>query len=188
MKYESFRRCGFDSQFPEKEVDGNREIAGRVCIGKTALFPGTFDPFTMGHLSLVERGLCLVDEIVIAIGINLDKKTFFPLEQRLEMIESLFDSNPRIKVSSYTGLTIDFAKETGSRFILRGVRSVNDFEYEKTIADINREIAGIETFVLFTEPKYTHISSSLVRELLTYGKSVDAFVPGGLQIENYKKI
>jgi len=154
---------------------------------KIALFPGTFDPFTLGHLSLVERGLHLVDEIVIAIGVNLDKKTFFALEQRIEMITRLFESNPKIKVRSYKGLTVDFAKEMGARFILRGIRSVNDFEYEKNIADINREIAGIETFVLFTEPRYTHISSSLVRELLTYRKSVAAFVPANLHIDNYKK-
>jgi len=155
---------------------------------KVALFPGTFDPFTLGHLSLVERGLHLVDEIIIAIGINLEKKTFLPLEQRIEMVTRLFESNPKIKVRSYKGLTVDFARETGAGFILRGVRSVNDFEYEKNIADINREIAGIETFVLFTEPKYTHISSSVVRELLAYGKSIAAFVPTNLHIDNYKKI
>jgi len=155
---------------------------------KITLFPGTFDPFTLGHLSLVERGLQLVDEIIIAIGVNLEKKTFFPLEQRLDMLKRLFDSNPKVKVRTYTGLTVDFAKETGARFILRGVRSVSDFEYEKNIADINREIAGIETFVLFTEPKFTHISSSVVRELLTYGKSVAAFVPEKLNINEYKKI
>jgi len=155
---------------------------------KLALFPGVFDPFTLGHLSLVERGLQLVDEIIIAIGVNLDKKTFFPLEKRIEMITRLFESNPKITVRSYTGLTVDFAKEMNVGFILRGVRSVNDFEYEKNIADINREIAGIETFVLFTEPKYTHISSSIVRELLTYGKSISAFVPEKLNIDNYKKI
>ena len=154
---------------------------------KTALFPGTFDPFTLGHLSLVERGLQLVDEIVIAIGVNLDKKTFFPLEQRVEMVTRLFESNQKIKVMTYNGLTVDFAKEAGAGFILRGVRSVNDFEYEKNIADINREIAGIETFVLFTKPAYTHISSSIVRELLTYGKSIDAFIPANLHIDNYKK-
>ena len=154
---------------------------------KTALFPGTFDPFTLGHLSLVERGLRLVDEIIIAIGINLEKKTFFPIEQRMEMISRLFESDPRVKVSSYNGLTVDFAKETGAGFILRGVRSVSDFEYEKNIADINREIAGVETFTLFTEPAFTHISSSIVRELLTYGKSVAAFVPAELHIDTYTK-
>jgi len=155
---------------------------------KTALFPGTFDPFTLGHLSLVERGLQLVDEIIIAIGVNLDKKTFFPLEQRVQMITLLFASESRIKIRTYDGLTVDFAEETGAKFIMRGIRSVNDFEYEKNIADINREIAGIETFVLFTEPRYTHISSSIVRELLTYGKSVEAFVPKNLNIDDYKNI
>lgn len=152
---------------------------------KTAIFPGTFDPFTLGHLSLVERGLDLVDEVIIAIGVNLNKKSFFSLEQRIEMISTLFEADSRIKVQSYEGLTVDFAKECGARFILRGIRSVNDFEYEKNIADVNREISGIETFVLFTEPKYTHISSSIVRELLTYGKTVEGFVPKGLNIENY---
>ena len=155
---------------------------------RTALFPGTFDPFTLGHFSLVKRGLRLVDEIIIAIGVNLDKKTFFPLEERIEMITRLFASNSKVKIRSYKGLTVDFAKEAGVEFILRGVRSVSDFEYEKNIADINREIARIETFVLFTEPEYTHISSSLVRELLTYGRSIAEFVPANLFIEDYKKI
>lgn len=154
-------------------------------MNKIAIFPGTFDPFTLGHLSLIERGLQLVDEIIIAIGINLYKKSFFSLEQRQEMISELFASNPRIKVKLYEGLTVDFAKECGAKFILRGIRSVNDFEYEKNIADVNREISGIETFVLFTEPKYTHISSSIVRELLTYGKSVKEFIPDQLNLENY---
>jgi pantetheine-phosphate adenylyltransferase len=154
---------------------------------KIALFPGTFDPFTVGHLSLVERGLCLVDEIIVAIGIHPEKKTRFTLEQRLKMISRLFDSNPKISVRSYSGLTVDFAKETGAQFILRGVRSISDFECEKNYADINRKIAGIETFVLFTEPEYTHISSSAVRELLKYGKSVAGFVPAELHIENHHK-
>ena len=152
---------------------------------KTAIFPGTFDPFTLGHLSLIERGLHLVDEIIIAIGINLNKKSFFSLEQRIKMISNLFESDARIKVARYEGLTVDFAKEASAKFILRGIRSVNDFEYEKNIADVNRDISGIETFVLFTEPKYTHISSSIVRELLTYGKSVEEFIPKKLNIENY---
>ncbi|MDR1527407.1 MAG: pantetheine-phosphate adenylyltransferase [Dysgonamonadaceae bacterium] len=144
---------------------------------KIALFPGTFDPFTIGHLSLIERGLELVDEIVIAIGTNPNKKTFYSMEQRLETISELFRDNPRIAVEAYDGLTVDFAQKKGARFILRGIRSVNDFEYEKNIADVNRQLSGIETFVLFTEPKHTHISSSIVRELLSYGKEVSDFVP-----------
>lgn len=144
---------------------------------KIAVFAGTFDPFTIGHLSLVERGLQLVDEIIIAIGINLHKKAFFSLSKRIEVINKLFGNNTRIKVKYYDCLTVDFAKSVGAQFILRGIRSVYDFEYEKNIADINRKISGIETFVLFTEPEHTHISSTIVRELLTYGKDVSKFVP-----------
>lgn len=153
---------------------------------KKAIFPGTFDPFTLGHLSLIERGLELIDEIIIAIGINQNKQTFFSLDKRMEMISRLFETEPRISVQSYDGLTVDFAKEAEARFILRGIRSVSDFEYEKTIADVNREIAGIETFLLFAEPKYSHICSSIVRELLIYGKSVKDFVPEKLYIDDYK--
>ena len=152
---------------------------------RISIFPGTFDPFTIGHESLVKRGLELVDEVVIAIGINQNKKTFFSLEKRIEMISNLFKHEPNVRVMSYDSLTIDFAKEIGAKFILRGIRSVNDFEYEKNIADVNRIIAGIETFVLFTEPEHTHISSSIVRELLVYGKGVNEFVPIALNIHEY---
>ncbi len=144
---------------------------------RIALFPGTFDPFTIGHQSLVRRGLGLVDEIVISIGINDKKRTYFPLEKRLEDIRNLYKDNPRVRVMSYDQLTVDFAKEIGAGFILRGIRTVNDFEYEKTIADVNRNLSGIETFILFTEPEHTHISSSIVRELLHYGKDISQFVP-----------
>lgn len=147
---------------------------------RVALFPGTFDPFTIGHESLVRRGLELVDEIVISIGVNEAKKTYFPLEKRIESIRDFYKDEPRVKVGSYDSLTIEFAKKVGAKFILRGIRSVNDFEYEKTIADMNRTISGIETFVLFTEPQLTHISSSHVRELLRYGHDVGAFIPKGI--------
>ena len=154
---------------------------------KIALFPGTFDPFTLGHLSLVDRGLNLVDEIIIAIGVNNNKKTFFSLDERIDMVSQLFKDNPKVSVKSYECLTVDFAKEQEAQYILRGIRSVNDFEYEKNIADVNRNISGIETFVLFTEPEHTHISSSIVRELLYYGKDVNNFVPEGLHIHDYKQ-
>ena len=154
---------------------------------KIAIFPGTFDPFTIGHESLVYRGLELVDEVIIAIGINPNKKTFFSLESRMEMISNLFKNESHVRVMNYDSLTIDFAKKINAQFILRGIRSVNDFEYEKNIADINRIIAGIETFVLFTKPEHTHISSSIVRELLDYGKNVDEFVPIALNIHEYLK-
>ena len=148
---------------------------------RRAIFPGTFDPFTIGHQSLVDRALTLVDEIVISIGINSAKKTYFSLEKRVASIEQLYRSDPRVKVMLYDSLTVDFAKRIDARFILRGIRTVNDFEYEKYMADVNRELTGIETFILFTEPEYTHISSSIVRELLQYGKDISRFVPQEVQ-------
>lgn len=149
---------------------------------KKALFPGTFDPFTIGHYSLIKRSLNLMDEIVIAIGVNDAKKTYFSLEKRFDMINSVFQDEPRVSVGLYTSLTVDYAQEIGANFILRGIRSVNDFEYEKTIADMNRDLTGIETFILFTEPELTHISSTLVRELLRYERDVSMFLPPGMNI------
>ena len=146
------------------------------------MFPGTFDPFTIGHQSLVERGLALVDEIAISIGINDKKRTHFSLERRLEAIRDLYKDNSRVRVMAYDQLTVDFAREVGAGFILRGIRTVNDFEYEKSIADVNRKLTGIETFILFTEPEHTHISSSIVRELLRYGRDVSQFIPEGLKL------
>lgn len=147
---------------------------------KIAIFPGTFDPFTIGHMSLVERGLNMLDEIVIAVGVNESKSQYFSVEERVRMLEELFRNNSRVKVLAYNCLTVDLARECQAAFILRGIRSVNDFEYEKTIADVNREISGVETLVLFTEPEHTHVSSTIVRELLRYGRSVDEFLPEGL--------
>ena len=147
---------------------------------RIAIFPGTFDPFTIGHMSLVERALNMLDEIVIAIGVNEAKSQYFSVDERGRMLEDLFRSNPRVKVLSYNCLTVDLARQGHAGFILRGIRSVNDFEYEKTIADVNRKISGVETLVLFTEPEHTHISSTIVRELLRYGRSVDEFLPDGL--------
>ncbi len=144
---------------------------------RIALFPGTFDPFTVGHESLVRRGLTLVDEVIIAIGVNEAKQSFFPLEKRLQMIRDLYQPEPRVRVESYDTLTVDFARKVDANFILRGIRSVADFEYEKTIAHMNRTLSGIETILLFTEPMYAHISSSVVRELLRYGRDVSPFLP-----------
>ena len=149
---------------------------------RIALFPGIFDPFTIGHQSLVSRGLALVDEIIISIGINEKKQTYFSIEKRIEAISNLYKDEPRVKVMSYNSLTVDFANEVGAAFILRGIRTVNDFEYEKSIADVNRKLSGIETFILFTEPEHTHISSSIVRELLNYGKDISQFVPKGTNL------
>ena len=144
---------------------------------RIALFPGTFDPFTLGHQSLVSRVLTCADVVVIAIGINEKKQTYYTLEQRVEAIRNLYADESRVKVITYSGLTVDVAQQEGACFILRGVRSVIDFEYEKAIADVNRQLTGIETLLLFTEPAYAHISSSVVRELLHFGKDVSAFLP-----------
>ena len=144
---------------------------------RIALFPGTFDPFTLGHQSLVKRVLTCADAVVIAIGINEKKQTYYTLEQRVSAIRALYAEEPRVKVITYSGLTVDVAQQERASFILRGVRSVIDFEYEKAIADVNRQLTGIETLLLFTEPAYAHISSSVVRELLHFGKDVAAVLP-----------
>ncbi len=154
-------------------------------IQKIAIFPGTFDPFTLGHQSVVDRGLALFDKIIIAIGINESKRGYFSIEQRIKMIKSLFLNNPKIEVDSYNILTVDYATKVGAGYILRGIRSVNDFEYEKTIADVNRELSGVETIIFFTEPKYTHISSTIVRELIRYKKDVSGFVPSEMNLDSY---
>lgn len=150
---------------------------------RRAIFPGTFDPFTIGHYSVVRRALTFMDEVVIGIGVNDNKNTYFPTEERLRMISDLYRDEPRVKVQAYDNLTIDFARTVGAGFILRGIRTVKDFEYEETIADINRKLAGIETILLFTEPELTCVSSTIVRELLRYGKDVSQFLPEGMQLK-----
>lgn len=149
---------------------------------KRAIFPGTFDPFTIGHDSLVKRALNIADEIVIAIGVNDAKQTYFTLEKRIEMIKQVYEDDQRVSVMAYNSLTVDFAKEVGATLIIRGIRTINDFEYEKTIADMNRTIAGVETVILFTEPELTHISSTIVRELLRFGHDVSKFVPKKMKL------
>ena len=143
---------------------------------------GTFDPFTIGHSSVVTRALTFMDEVIIGIGINENKNTYFPIEKRVEIIQKFYRNEPRIKVYSYDCLTIDFARQVDAQFIVRGIRTVKDFEYEETIADINRKLAGIETILLFTEPELTCISSTTVRELLQFGKDISQFIPEGMDI------
>lgn len=147
-----------------------------------AIFPGTFDPFTIGHYSIVERGLSFFDEIVIGIGLNQTKKTLFTVEKRLDLIQQAFEHEKRVKVISYNSLTVDFALSVQANFVLRGLRSVGDFEYERTIADANRKLTGIETVILFTELKYSYISSTVARELLIYGKDISVFLPPNVKI------
>jgi pantetheine-phosphate adenylyltransferase len=149
---------------------------------RRAIFPGTFDPFTIGHYSVVKRALTFMDEVIISIGVNENKTTYYPIEKRETMIRELYQDNPRIRVLSYNCLTVDFAVQVEAGFIIRGIRTVNDFEYEETIADINRKLANIETILLFTEPELTCISSTIVRELLAYGKDISRFIPEGMKI------
>ena len=149
---------------------------------RRAIFPGTYDPFTIGHSSVVTRALTFMDEVIIGIGINENKNTYFPIEKRVEIIQKFYRNEPLIKVYSYDCLTIDFARQVDAQFIVRGIRTVKDFEYEETIADINRKLAGIETILLFTEPELTCISSTTVRELLQFGKDISQFIPEGMDI------
>lgn len=142
----------------------------------TILFPGSFNPFTLGHKSLVDRVLPLFDRVVIAVGCNPDKKDC-DTAARIEAISRVYASEPKVSVSSYSGLTVDACRSEGARWMLRGVRSVADFEYERGLADINRRISGIETLILFTLPEYADISSSVVRELKRYGYDTSAFLP-----------
>src|SRR5690554_6516173 len=121
----------------------NKKDTSQTTDKRIAVFPGTFDPFTIGHESLVRRGLLLMDKIIVAIGVNDSKKSYFTLEKRIDMIRELYKNEPRVSVQSYNTLTIEFAEKNGARYILRGIRSVIDFEYEKTIADMNRTISEI---------------------------------------------
>ena len=152
-----------------------------------ALFPGSFDPYTIGHYSIVERALPLFDKIVIAVGVNRNKQSLMSEEKRVEAIRSLYESNDKVEVISYDGLTVDAAKKYGARFLLRGVRQVADFEYERNLAEVNRNISGLETILLYTLPEYAHISSSIVRELASSGKDVTNLLPPGMRLPKKHK-
>lgn len=147
-------------------------------MSKKALFAGSFDPFTKGHQNIVDRALqSVADEVVIAIGINHDKHSTFSCEERLQAIRKLYKDNPNVQVDTYEGLTTDYAQHIGADFLLRGVRSVKDFEFERDIAEVNKRLTGIETVLLFTAPEYACISSSVVRELMFHNTNVNDFLP-----------
>ena len=145
---------------------------------RIAIFPGSFDPFTIGHAAIVKRGLQLFDRIIIGIGVNKQKRMLSEAEKRVAIIKSYYSDEPRVGVESYNDLTIDFARRNGAQFILRGLRSVRDFEYERDMADMNRRLTGIETVLLFTEPPLAAISSSVVRDLIGHGYDVHKLVEG----------
>lgn len=145
----------------------------RIC-----LFPGTFDPVTLGHVDIIKRAIPLFDKIVVAVGINAAKTPMFSPEQRLRWIDEIFAHEPVISGAVYEGLTVKFCQEIGARFILRGIRYVSDFEYEKTIADANRTLdPGIETIFLTGEPKYTSVASTIVRDIIRNGGDARPFLP-----------
>lgn len=144
---------------------------------KIALFAGTFAPYTVGHHSIATRALAMFDKIIIAVGYNSKKDSTGDVAERVKSIARTYADEPRIEVAAYEGLTADFAKERGACCLLRGVRSVKDFEYERDLADLNREISGLETVILPCEPQYAAISSSAVRELMSFGKDVSKFLP-----------
>jgi len=144
---------------------------------RRAVFPGSFDPITNGHEDIIRRALPLFDEIIIAIGINAEKKYMFPLEKRKHFIEETFKDEPKIKVATYQGLTIDFCKENKAQFILRGLRNPADFEFEKAIAHTNRVLSKIETVFLLTAASTSYISSSIVRDVLRNNGNYEVLVP-----------
>ena len=144
---------------------------------KRALFPGSFDPLTLGHYDIIKRGVTLFDEVIVAIGINAEKKYMFSLEERKQFVEEAFADEPRIKVVTYKGLTVEFCKEIGVGFILRGLRNPADFEFEKAIAQTNRKLSGIETVFLLTSAETSFISSSIVRDIIRNNGDVSVLVP-----------
>lgn len=144
---------------------------------RTGIFVGSFDPFTIGHDSVVRRAVKLFDRLVIGVGVNESKRYMLPAAERVEAIRRLYSDDERISVEQYSDLTVDFARRMGAEFIVKGVRSVKDFEFERDQADINRRLTGIETVLLYAEPGMDCISSSVVRELTHFGRDCSMFLP-----------
>jgi pantetheine-phosphate adenylyltransferase len=145
----------------------------RIC-----LFPGTFDPVTLGHIDIIDRSLPLFDKVVVGIGINASKNPMFTADQRKQWFEDIYKNKPQVEVAIYDGLTVKFCQSMGAKFILRGIRYVSDFEYEKTIADANRTMdRHIETIFLTGEPKYTSVASTIVRDIIRNGGDASPFLP-----------
>ncbi|MCQ2214721.1 MAG: pantetheine-phosphate adenylyltransferase [Bacteroidales bacterium] len=148
-----------------------------------AIFPGSFDPFTVGHENIVLRGLNIFDHIVIAVGINSDKRGMFTIEQRLHFIKEIFKDEPRVSVETYTGLTVDYAKQTGCTHILRGLRTAADFEFERAIAQVNKQMSGLDTSFLLCIPEHTPVNSSIVRDILHHHGDASMYVPVAIREE-----
>lgn len=153
---------------------------------KTAVFPGSFDPFTIGHEAIVRRALDLFDEIIIAVGANALKKNYYSLATRKEMIEKVFADEPRIRVDHYEGLTVDYCRRKNAGYLVRGLRTAADFEFERAIAQVNRVLApGIESVFLLTVPEHSHINSTIVRDIIRSGGDASMFVPSAIKLGAY---
>lgn len=151
---------------------------------KIAVFPGTFDPITIGHVDLVRRFLPMFDEVIVAIGVNSKKLTLFDLDERVKWIKEVFKDEPKVSVDHFAGLTVDFCTEKGAKYLLRGLRNASDFDYEKTISQVNHTIAQeLETLFLISRPAYSHISSSIVREVIAADGDVSAFIPPTINLK-----
>lgn len=150
---------------------------------KIAVFPGSFDPVTKGHEDIIKRAIPLFEKIIVAIGQNQDKKVYFPLQKRLEFLKTVFKDTPTIIIEKYSGLTVDYCKQVGAQYILRGLRTSADFEFERSIAQVNKQLhPDIETIFLLTLPEYTAINSSVVRDILRHGGNPEQFIPEGLKL------
>lgn len=153
---------------------------------KIAIFPGSFDPFTIGHESVVRRALPMFDKVIIMIGFNTKKNSFFPLDKRLKWIEQVFEDQPKVEVRTHEGLTVDFARSVNANYILRGLRTSADFEYERAIAQMNKKLyPQIETVFLLTMPEHTPINSSIVRDIILHGGDASMFIPEGLNMAEF---
>jgi pantetheine-phosphate adenylyltransferase len=153
---------------------------------KVALFPGTFDPFTVGHEAIVKRSLKLFDKVVVAVGKNQSKNSLFTVEQRIAMISEIFAKMPNVEVTSYEGLTVDFCRNLGAQFILRGLRTSADFEYERAIGQVNKAMEpDVETVFMLTAPEHTPVNSTIVRDILINKGDASKFLPASININKY---
>jgi|ERR1035437_159659 pantetheine-phosphate adenylyltransferase len=156
---------------------------------KIAVFPGSFDPFTIGHEAIIRRAINLFDEIIIAVGANALKKNFYSLETRKEMITKVFKDETRVRVDHYEGLTVDYCKKNGAGYLLRGLRTSADFEFERAIGQVNKSMApGIESVFLLTVPEHSFINSTIVRDIIRNGGDASKFVPAAINLKDYKGI